>query len=121
LNELQTPIEKRVRGQLISATGINGHASVLAQLDLNSQSLSLKESSAEEGLEDRHNAIFLEPNGNVADPRQKFRIRFRIRSEVNIGSGFEYGSESWIRIQVRNWPKLSTASSSFYVSKIYDK
>jgi hypothetical protein len=39
---------------------------------------------------------------SVADPKQKFRIRFRIWiwPEVSFGSGsgFESGSESWIRI-----------------------
>jgi hypothetical protein len=57
----------------------------------------------------------------VADPTQKFCIWFRtrIRPEVSLGSGsgsksksgFESGTESWIRIQIRNWTKLPSLSS----------
>jgi hypothetical protein len=55
---------------------------------------------------------------SVADPKLKFRIRLwiRIRPAVSFESdpdsnpdsnpGFGSGSESWIRIHIRNWPKL---------------
>jgi hypothetical protein len=41
-------------------------------------------------------------NTSVADPKQKFRILFRIRIRLEVsfgfGSGFGSGSESWIRV-----------------------
>jgi hypothetical protein len=52
--------------------------------------------------------LFLGVKISVADPKQKFRILFRIRirpevsfgSGSGFGSGFESGFESWIRIRI---------------------
>ncbi len=57
-----------------------------------------------QGILDHERKRKLEVSISVADPKQKFRIlfRIRIRPEVSfgsgLGSGFESGSESWIRI-----------------------
>jgi hypothetical protein len=73
-------------------------------------------------------STFGSPGISVADPKQKFRIRFgiRIRPAVSFESdpdpnpdsnpGFGSGSESWIRIRIRNWPKLTLFVLNFYAA-----
>ncbi len=58
---------------------------------------------------------------SVADPKLKFRIR--IEPAVSFESGFAsrvwIRSESWIRIRIRNWPKLPRFVLKFLRSLIF--
>jgi len=74
------------------------------------------------GLDERpkKDIHFEECSGSsVADPKQKFQIRFRIRiqpgARFGSGSGLESAFESriWIRILMRNWPKLLFLTKKF--------